>query len=205
MGSNLEQAFITSLAALGKRPPVERLCRVDQASQSQPKDLAAPTYRRNTRAMLVDELELFRAIAHSEARALLIGRQALIALGIPVLTSDYDFWIHIDDAEAFNQALEPLDLVPSRSPEEARRIGRYVLENDEHIDVLVARSMPTIDGTRVAFDDVWERRQELELATDVPVALPSLDDLIATKRFAARPKDAEDVRLLEVLRSKLKR
>ena len=154
--------------------------------------------------MLVDELDLFRAIARSGARALLIGRQALIALGIPVLTSDYDFWIHIDDAAAFNQALEPLGLVPNRSPEEARRVGRYVLENDEHVDVLVARSMPTVDDTRVAFDDVWGRRQELELTTGVPVALPALDDLIATKRFAARPKDAEDVRLLEVLRSKLK-
>ena len=30
--------------------------------------------------------------------------------------------------------------------------------------------------------------------------LPSLDDLIVTKRFGARPKDLEDIRLLEVLR-----
>jgi hypothetical protein len=35
----------------------------------------------------------------------------------------------------------------------------------------------------------------------VEVALPSIDDLILTKRFAARPKDLEDIRLLEVLRS----
>jgi len=154
--------------------------------------------------VLVDELDLFRAIAHSDARALLIGRQALIALGVPVLTSDYDFWIHVDDAGAFNQALAPLDLVPSRTPEQARRPGRYVLENDERVDVLLARSMPTVDGERVAFDDVWGRRQEVELTAGVRVTLPSLDDLIATKRFAARPKDAEDVRLLEVLRSKWK-
>ena len=31
--------------------------------------------------------------------------------------------------------------------------------------------------------------------------LTSLDDLIRTKRFAARPKDLEDIRLLEILRS----
>lgn len=35
----------------------------------------------------------------------------------------------------------------------------------------------------------------------VVLGLPTLDDLILTKRVAARPKDLEDIRLLEVLRS----
>jgi hypothetical protein len=39
-------------------------------------------------ATAFDELAFFRAIADSGARALLIGRQALIALGMPVMTSD---------------------------------------------------------------------------------------------------------------------
>jgi hypothetical protein len=39
-------------------------------------------------ATAFDELAVFRAIADSGARALLIGRQALIALGMPVMTSD---------------------------------------------------------------------------------------------------------------------
>ena len=34
------------------------------------------------------------------------------------------------------------------------------------------------------------------------VAVPSLDDLILTKRLGGRPKDLEDIRLLEALRSK---
>lgn len=108
-----------------------------------------------------DEEQFFRAIARSRARALLIGRRALIALGIPVLTSDYDFWIHPDDAALFNEALAPQDFRPSRSPEETRSFGRYVLENDEHVDVFVARAVSTVDGVRVAFDDIWElpRRQ----------------------------------------------
>ena len=48
-----------------------------------------------------DEVEFFRAIAASGARALLIGRRALVALGLPVLTADYDFWIHIEDIATF--------------------------------------------------------------------------------------------------------
>jgi hypothetical protein len=72
-----------------------------------------------------DEIEFFRAAQESGARALLIGRRALVMLGLPVLTADYDFWIHIDDAVAFNRAAEPFGLVPTRATDEARRRGRY--------------------------------------------------------------------------------
>ncbi len=147
-----------------------------------------------------EEAEFFRAIAASGTRALLIGRRALVALGIPVLTADYDFWVHIDDIASFNAAVEPQGLTPSRTPEEARGRGRYVLENDERVDVLVARTAPTVDGVRVAFDEVWERRRALQVAPGVTLAVPDLDDLILTKRFGGRPKDIEDIRLLEALR-----
>ena len=147
-----------------------------------------------------DEAEFFRAIAESAARALLIGRRALVALGIPVLTADYDFWLHIDDIAAFNAAVTPQGLFPTRTPEEARGRGRYVLENDERVDVLVARTVPTVDGVRVSFDDVWTRRWALEVAPGVTLPVPTLDDLILTKRFGGRPKDFEDIRLLEALR-----
>ncbi len=149
---------------------------------------------------LFDEAGFFRAIAGSGVRALLIGRRALVALGIPVLTADYDFWLHGDDIAAFNAVLEPLGLVPTRTPEEARGRGRYVLENDERVDVRVARSVATVDGMTVSFADVWARRRGLELAPGAEVAVPSLDDLILTKRFGGRPKDLEDIRLLEALR-----
>lgn len=147
-----------------------------------------------------DETAFFRAIERSGTRALLIGRRALVLLGLPLLTADYDFWLHIDDAPAFNEALVPFGLLPTHTPDQARQKGRYVLENDEHVDVLVARAVPTVDGVRVAFDDVWTRRRRISLAEGAGVLLPSLDDLIATKRFAGRPKDLEDIRLLEVLR-----
>lgn len=146
-----------------------------------------------------DELAFFRAIDTSGARALLIGRRALVVLGLPVLTADYDFWLHFDDAERFNEALARFDLIPTHTPDEARRRGRYALENDEHVDVLIARSVPTTDGVAVVFDDVWTRRQTAALATGIDVVLPSLADLVATKRFASRPKDLEDIRLLEIL------
>jgi hypothetical protein len=75
------------------------------------------------------------------------------------------------------------------------------LENEERVDVLIARAVFTIDKVRVAFEDVWARRRLIELAPGVETAIPSLDDLILTKRFSGRPKDAEDVRMLEALRN----
>ena len=141
------------------------------------------------------EDELFLAIADSGARALLIGRRAMVALGFPVLTADYDFWVHVDDIEAFNGALGRLEMVPSHAPAAARGRGRYVIENGEHIDVLVARSVTTVDDEVVAFDEVWNGRVELQIG-DVVGYLPCLADLIRTKRFSARDKDVADLRML---------
>lgn len=147
-----------------------------------------------------DETAFFGAIATSGARALLIGRRALIALGLPLLTGDYDFWLHLDDIELLNDAVAPLGLVPTHTPQEARGRGRYVLQNDEKVDVLLGRSVPTIDGERAVFDEAWTRRESVEVAPGIDVAVPCLDDLARTKRFGSRPKDAEDLRLIEALR-----
>ena len=146
-----------------------------------------------------DERVFFQGIAQSGARALLIGRRALVALGLPMLTADYDFWVHPDDVARFNAAVAAVGLVPNHTPEEVRRRGRYVLENDEHVDVLATRAVPTVDGVAVAFDDLWNRRQTLRLDPDTSITVPALADLILTKQFAARPKDMEDIRLLQTL------
>ena len=149
-----------------------------------------------------DETSFFAAITASGARAVLIGRRALVALGLPLLTRIYDFWIHGDDIAIFNAAMTPFDLFPNRPPEEARATGRYVLENDEKVDVLVARTVFTVDRVRVAFEDIWTQRQIIEITPSAKIAIPSLEDLILTKRFSARPKDAEDIRMLQALRSR---
>jgi hypothetical protein len=148
-----------------------------------------------------DELAFFRGIHESGVRALLIGRRALVLLGLPVLTADYDFWIATDQIAAFNAAAAQSGLQPTIDAEEARRRGRYVVENDEHVDVLVARSVTTVDGVQVAFEDIWAQRHTVALAPGVDVQLPAVDDLILTKRFADRPKDLEDIRLLRMLKS----
>lgn len=140
----------------------------------------------------------FEALAKSGARVLLIGRRAMVLHGIPVLTADYDLWVHIDDIELLNAAMEPLDHHANHEPATARARGRYVLENDEHVDVLVARAATTKQGQRISFDDVWARRERVSFgATHVNVPTP--EDLILTKTWAMRPKDVADIGLLEAL------
>jgi hypothetical protein len=156
--------------------------------------------RAGMRASSFDEFAFFRAVHESGARALLIGRRALVLLGLPVLTADYDYWIAIDDIGVFNAAAARVDLAPTVEPDAARRRGRYVLENDEHVDVLVARTVPTIDGRPVVFEDLWARRRSVALATGIDIQIPDVDGLILTKQIASRPKDLEDIRLLRIRR-----
>ncbi len=120
----------------------------------------------------------------------MIGRRAMVALGVPVGTYGYDFWLHPDDLETFNDAV-------------ARSVGRYVLENGERVDVLVARQVSTVDGTPVRFDELYARAHRFEVAAGAIIAVPTVSDLISTKRFAVRAKDLEDIRLLEALRQEL--
>ena len=44
------------------------------------------------------------------------------------MTAHYEFWLHVDDFDAFNSAAESFGLFPNETLEEARRVGRYVLE-----------------------------------------------------------------------------
>jgi hypothetical protein len=127
-------------------------------------------------------------------------RSAPLSRRLPMVTTDYDLWVHIDDIEKLNQSVAPLDLIPTLTAEEARRRDRYALEDGEHVDVLVARSRSAPDGARPDFDDAWARREEIPYGGGVRLAIPSIDDLIRTKRWAMRNKDVADLRLLEGLK-----
>ncbi|MCL2724390.1 MAG: hypothetical protein FWD69_08135 [Polyangiaceae bacterium] len=148
-----------------------------------------------------EEEDFFRAIQTSGARVLLIGRRALVALGAPLLTADYDLWLHIDDIEKFNECLGKLDLDPNRSPDEARKVGRYVLEGDERVDILVARAAPTKDGVVLTFDQAYRDHQSIRFMKNIDIAIPSLEHLILTKRWSMRPRDLPDINFLETLKN----
>ena len=51
-----------------------------------------------------------------------------------------------------------------------------------------------------SFEDLWERAVEMDLGGGLSVRVASLDDLIAMKRAADRPKDRLHLMELEALR-----
>jgi len=146
-----------------------------------------------------DDAGFFRALAKAGVRYLLLGRRALVALGAPVLTSDYDLWIELDDTEKLNAIARTFDLEPTCDPAEARARGRYVLEGPERVDVMVARAKSTADGVVLTFSDAYGRRTILS-PDGIALAIPCIDDLITTKRWALRPKDVLDINFLDSLR-----
>ena len=163
--------------------------------------MAPPTvcYASHVQADELDEAAFFRGLAVAGVRYLLIGRRALVALGAPVMTSDYDLWVAFDDVEKLNAVAQQFELEPTQLPEGARQRGRYVLEGPEHVDVMIARSQSSKDGHTLRFDDAYARRVSLP-AYGATVDVPCVDDLIATKRWALRPKDVLDIQFLEALR-----
>ena len=163
---------------------------------------AAGTERVKLDAVDADDFydeDFFRTLSASGARGLLIGRRALVALGAPVMTTDYDLWLHIDDIAKLNDAFAKIDHHPSCTPEVARTRGRYVLENSQHIDVMVARAKSDASGAALSFDAAWATRQTIEIAPSVPAYLPSIPHLIITKRWASRPRDLVDIEWLTLL------
>ena len=132
----------------------------------------------------------FKGGSFADLRDALVARHAVV-----VAIGEATPLIHA----ALNGAVRPHDFVATHTAEEARARGRYVLEDGAHVDVLVARQQSTKDGDVVKFDDVWTRRAPLTLS-GATVFVPSIDDLIRTKRWSMRPKDIQDIQMLENLR-----
>ena len=61
--------------------------------------------------------------------------RAMIALGVPVLTSDYELWVHIDDVELLNQRAD--SLVPCPLPD-CRRSTSLRPSASRRVDALAA-------------------------------------------------------------------
>jgi predicted nucleotidyltransferase len=152
----------------------------------------------------------FRAVlaalrAH-DVRFVLIGGLAMISHGSAYFTRDIDVHYARDavNLSALAEALAPLrprlrgapEGLPFRWDAQTLRSGmNFTLVTDTaEVDVL-----GDVAGV-ASFEQVWEHSQEVELF-GVTVRVASLDDLIAMKRAAGRPKDQAHLMELQRLRS----
>lgn len=148
---------------------------------------------------VLDPLRILRVFAEHDVRHVLIGQTAAVLHGHPETTMDIDVLpaLDVDNAERLAGALRALGahrVGELTSPDERDFIGlRQVMSYDTEagrIDVL-----PAASGLG-AFGDLASRAEQVDLG-GYWVLVASLDDVIASKEAAGRPKD---LRRLDSLR-----
>jgi hypothetical protein len=153
---------------------------------------------------------ILRELLDAGVRFVLIGGLAAQVHGSPSLTGDVDicFAIDKDNLGRLARAVQVLgavrrELPPGvHAPLDARslRAGDVFTLTTRHGDLdLLAHPDPGLD-----FETLAERSIEAELL-GVPVMVASLDDLMAMKRAAGRPKDRIELEILGALREELDR
>lgn len=157
-----------------------------------------------------DPERILRTLAEHRVRYVLIGGLAARLWGSPSLTNDLDLCYARDrtNLERLAEALRALDA-------RLRGVDRDVpflldaetLERGDHFTfVTVAGNLDILGhpaGSR-GFDDLLATATPMQLAGHrVPVA--DLDDLIAMKQAAGRPKDRIEVEILTALRDERSR
>ncbi len=151
---------------------------------------------------------LFSELNDSGARYLVAGGLAVVAYGFVRLTMDVDLIIQLE-AENLSKALRamerlgyrpkvPVPITDFANPAHRQRWMKeknmvvFQLVSDEHrtapVDVFVSEPF--------AFDDVYARAPRREVEPGVEVAVVPLDELVAMKELANRPKDQIDVMYL---------
>jgi predicted nucleotidyltransferase len=145
--------------------------------------------------------KLLSSLNAADIRYVIIGATAFAAHGWVRATVDLDLFV---DTAATNisKVREALiafgyDLGETTEDDFVRYkilLRQYDLPLDIH--PFVAGDLP--------FSEVWERRIMATIG-EVEVPFASLDDIIAMKRAAGRPKDVEDLRHLERIREEHRR
>lgn len=153
-------------------------------------------------------LPLLASLHRRHMRYVLIGGLALRCHGSAYLTEDMDVHYARDAANltALVEALIPFhprlrgapEGIPFRWDARTLRSGMNFTLVTDAADVVVLGDVAGVSS----FEELWERSQEMELF-GIPVRVASLDDLIAMKRAAGRPKDQAHLMELERLRSLL--
>jgi predicted nucleotidyltransferase len=148
---------------------------------------------------ILDPLEFLRELYDEDIRYLLVGRQALVMLGAPLMTADYDFYIAPDRAtlEALLAIAARRKLEHSASAVEESPLLSLFSDNLK-LDFLRARRYVTKDGESFSFEDLYARKQTIPV-DDFAVYVPTIEDLILTKRTRLSPRDEEDIKYLQVL------
>lgn len=143
----------------------------------------------------MDTESLLKSLNAHNVRYVVIGATAFPIHGYARATLDIDIFIEATPENA-KQSLAALrdtgydvtDLTVEDLLTKKVLIRQFILETDIH---------PFVAG--VTFEEIWRNRVEDRIG-QTPANFASLDDLIKMKHAAGRPKDLEDLKILEKLK-----
>ena len=137
-----------------------------------------------------DLLQIFNA---NKVKYLVIGGYAVVQYAEPRFTKDLDILISTDtvNAEAVYNALRKFGApLTGLTPKDFSEEGYFFQMGVPPVRVDVLMGIPGIQ-----FEECWNRRLEVDF-DGLKVISISKQDLIASKRAAARPQDLIDIDLL---------
>lgn len=126
-----------------------------------------------------------KALREAKIDCILIGAMAAIEQGAPLMTVDYDFWVHLPE----RQYIRLLAIV-ERLDGMIRSQTLYELSDGTQVNAIFQP-----DGLR-SFETEWKRCRLTRLER-VPVRILPLRRVIASKRAANREKDQAVLPILE--------
>jgi predicted nucleotidyltransferase len=129
-----------------------------------------------------------------------IGALALPRHGVTRATVDIDVFVDASTENLRRTLSALLDFgydVTEVSIDDLRKYKLLIRDYDTPVDV-----HPHVKGA--TFEEVLRRSEQTAL-DGVPFRVPSFDDLVAMKRAAGRPKDLEDLKMLEAAHAALEK
>ena len=137
---------------------------------------------------------VFSSLHQHQVRYVTIGGIAAILHGVPRATFDLDILIEAtpDNVQRLLDALLDIGFGTASLTSAEQVLAHEITIFRDRVQIDVQTSTPGIK-----FDEVWDRREVMKYGRQEFYVL-SRADLIASKRAAGRPRDLEDVRLLEL-------
>ena len=156
--------------------------------------------------------DLFRALGANDVRYLVAGGLAVVAHGYLRFTADIDLIIDMDR----KNLLAAIDVFKSfgyrpRAPVELEAFAdpdnrqQWIREKGLRVFSLWSPDHPATEidlfiKEPVIFEEAYRRRMPFKLTEGVEATVIGLDDLIALKKLAGRPRDLHDIEKLNAFR-----